>query len=122
MVCWGCGSTKGSVTTSSTAAGNVVVVGFVFTYTSTSPHAAVAMLRITRSSTATIDGKKGSDPFFHAARASAIFVNVSFASPKTSTVFSFVKSSFSMPAKPGFIERLSTMHVRARSALSTGMP
>ena len=49
-------------------------------------------------------------------------VIVFFASPSTSIVFGRTKSPFSMPAKPAFSERLSTMQERAASAASTGMP
>ena len=54
--------------------------------------------------------------------ASTTFVNVSFASPNVSTVFGAKNSSFSMPAKPGRIDRFSTMQDLARSAFRTGMP
>jgi hypothetical protein len=80
--------------------------------------------RTTSSKTASATpGSRKMDPSpFSQLRASLIFSIVSLASPKTRTVLGIVKSSFSMPAKPGFIERLSTMQVLARSALSTGMP
>jgi hypothetical protein len=80
--------------------------------------------RTTSSKTASATpGSRKMDPSpFSQLRASLIFSIVSLASPKTRTVLGIVKSSFSMPAKPGFIERLSTMQVLARSALRTGIP
>jgi len=47
---------------------------------------------------------------------------VFFALPKTMIVFGKRKSSLSMPAKPGFIERLLTMTVRHLSTSRIGMP
>ena len=47
---------------------------------------------------------------------------MSFASPKSSVVFSSKSSSFSMPAKPGRIDRFMKTICRASSALRIGMP
>jgi hypothetical protein len=44
------------------------------------------------------------------------------ASPNSISVLSAVYSSLSMPAKPGFIERLMAMHSFALSASMIGMP
>src|SRR4030095_12769055 len=48
--------------------------------------------------------------------------SVFLASPRTIMVFGRTKRSFSIPAKPVFMLRLSTMTTRASSALNTGMP
>ncbi len=50
------------------------------------------------------------------------FVSDVFASPKSMFVFSSKNSSFSMPANPGFMPRLSTMILRASLTLRMGMP
>src|SRR4029079_3616976 len=47
---------------------------------------------------------------------------VSLASPKRSEVFSSNSSSFSIPAKPGRIDRFMKMIWRASSALRIGIP
>src|SRR5439155_20704559 len=46
----------------------------------------------------------------------------SFASPKSITVFGFTKSGFSIPAKPGFIERLGTATIGASATFRIGIP
>jgi hypothetical protein len=48
--------------------------------------------------------------------------SVFLASPSTIIVFGWMNSSFSMPAKPVFMLRFSTMAARASSTLKTGMP
>ena len=48
--------------------------------------------------------------------------SVFLASPSTIIVFGWMKRSFSIPAKPVFMLRLSTMVARVSSALNTGMP
>ena len=45
-----------------------------------------------------------------------------FASPNSMYVWSAEYSSLSMPAKPGFMERLMAMHIFALSASMIGMP
>lgn len=47
---------------------------------------------------------------------------LALASPKSMRVFSLKKRPFSMPAKPGRIERFNTITVRARATSITGMP
>lgn len=59
---------------------------------------------------------------FMSASSFAIDPTTAFASPKSMRVWSSVYSSLSMPAKPGFIERLIAKTVLAMSALMIGMP
>jgi hypothetical protein len=49
-------------------------------------------------------------------------VTESFASPKSITVLGLVKSSLSIPAKPGLMLRLSTTTCEARSTSRIGIP
>src|SRR6185437_4074855 len=46
----------------------------------------------------------------------------SFASPKSITVFGLTKRGFSIPAKPGFIDRLRTTTLCASSTFRMGIP
>jgi hypothetical protein len=59
-----------------------------------------------------------------ASPASALTMSPStpFASPNTISVLSAEYNSLSMPANPGFIDRLMAMHALARSASMIGMP
>ncbi len=59
---------------------------------------------------------------FYFLSVSTSFVIVALASPKTIMVLGRTNSSFSIPAKPGLMLRLSTITVRASSTLSTGIP
>src|SRR5262249_15384648 len=59
----------------------------------------------------------------HSALTAAVsFATDSFASPKSIIVFGSTNSGLSMPAKPGFIERLSTMTACDWSTFRIGMP
>ena len=59
----------------------------------------------------------------HSALTAAVsFATDSFASPNSIIVFGSTKSGLSMPAKPGFIERFSTMTAFDSSTFRIGMP
>ncbi len=61
-------------------------------------------------------------PRHRALSSSVISATEDFASPKSIDVLASKYSSFSMPANPGFIERLSTMTDLAWSTLRIGIP
>src|SRR5262249_10832662 len=59
----------------------------------------------------------------HCALTPAISCSIeSFASPKSITVLGFTNSGFSIPAKPGLIDRLRTTTLCASSTLRIGIP